>query len=143
MIGPLNALTWCTKKTYLAPYAEDEAAKKAATKLWNTIDGCTIPLIIGMIILTIGVAYLYFYPFNNRPGKHYQPKFWIGFGIIAFVATPFVTFSFCYFYAKNPSFDYTLLFKVSAINALYSIPVYIVTTFFLNRFSKSNAYPIF
>lgn len=144
MLKLLNILTWYTsKKAYLAPYTEDEAAKKAATKLWNAIDNSNLILVIGMILLTIFIGWGYFYPFNQRPGRHYHPKYWGIWGGIATVLTFFSTFIVCYFNAKNPSFDYALLAKVSAINALYSIPVYLIITLTINKLGNSNAYPIF
>ena len=53
MINILTVLTWFTsKKAYLANYADNESAKKAATRLWNSIDGGDwIPFVI-MIVLT-------------------------------------------------------------------------------------------
>lgn len=144
MLRLLNILTWyTTKKAYLTPYTEDEAAKKAATKLWNAIDHNNFILVGSMILLTIFIGWVYFYPFNQRPGRHYHPKYWGIWGGIAIVLTFILTFVFCYFTAKNPSFDYALLLKVSALNALYSIIVYAVITFFINRYGNSNAYPIF
>lgn len=54
MINILTVLTWFTsKKAYLANYADNESAKKAATRLWNSIDGGDwIPFVI-MIVLTL------------------------------------------------------------------------------------------
>ena len=138
----IGLLTWFTsKKDYLTPYTEDEAAKKAATKLWNTIDSMDIILFIVMFMLTILIALWYYFPYNQRPGKHYHPKYWwiFGVGAVSFVFAS--TFGICYFIAKNASFDYTFLIKVSAVNALYAILVYFILSLFINKSGKSNAYP--
>lgn len=71
MINILTVLTWFTsKKAYLANYADNESAKKAATRLWNSIDGGDwIPFVI-MIVLTVLYCWGYFFPYNNIPGRH-------------------------------------------------------------------------
>ena len=101
MIKTLTILTWMSKRAYLAPYADDESAKKAATKLWNAIDGSEIMLFILMVVLTSIICWYYFFPFNKKPGRHYHPKWWWLFGVISLVATFIVSYVACNVMTKN------------------------------------------
>ena len=141
MINTLTILTWMSKRAYLAPYADDESAKKAATKLWNAIDGSEIMLFILMVVLTCIICLCYFFPFNKKPGRHYHPKWWWLFGVISLVATFVMSYVTCNVMAKNPGFDIGFLFKVSAINTFYAAFIYAIVSMIINRTKKSNAYP--
>lgn len=142
MINILTILTWTSKRNYLAPYADDESAKKAATKLWNVVDGGgEITLLILMFVLTGIICWYYFFPFNKKSGRHYTPTWWWVFGGISILVTLVASFVTCYVIAKNPGFDIGLLLKVSAINALYAAIFYAIVSMIINRTGKSNAYP--
>lgn len=142
MVNILTILTWFTsKKAYLAPYAEDDSAKKAATKLWNAIDGGDWILFLVMVLLTAAVAWYYYIPFNNRPGRHYHPKWWWMFGAAALLAVFVVTMGLCHVLAKNPGFDFGLILDVTLMNTLYAAVVYFLFSVIINRTGKSNAYP--
>lgn len=142
MINILTILTWTSKRGYLAHYADDDSAKKAATKLWNAIEGSgEITLLILMAALTGIICWYYFFPFNKKSGRHYKPKWWWIFGGISIVVTFVASFVTCYAIAKNPGFDTGLLIKVSVINAFYAAIFYAIVSMIINRTGKSNAYP--
>lgn len=142
MINILTVLTWFTsKKAYLANYADNESAKKAATRLWNSIDGGDwIPFVI-MIVLTVLYCWGYFFPYNNIPGRHYRPVHWFGFGLCNFVSVFLITFIVCYMLVPNPGFDIWLLVKVAFVNTLIALILYYIISTIINRSGKSNAYP--
>lgn len=138
----MTVLTWfTTKKTYLSPYMDDESAKKAATKLWNSIDNGDILLFGLMFLITILICIFYFFPFNKMPGRHYHPKWWAIFGIVSIIVSFAATYLGCNLIAKNPGFDCGFLIKVSAVNTLYSSLIYVIASAIINRTGKSNAYP--
>lgn len=144
MVKLLNAfLFFPSKKEYLAKYADNETAKKVATKLWNSLDSQSWYLLLIMIAITIIVALLYFFPFNNRPGRHYLPKYWCSFGLGALFATFFATIIECHIAVNNVGFDYSLLFNVAITNALYAFIIYVIISFLIFRSGRSNAYPYF
>lgn len=129
------------KKDYLAPYVEDESAKKAATKLWSTIVSGDLVLWGLMFLITVSVCYYYFFPFNEKPGRHYHPKWWGLFYIVVLLLVFLSTFIGCWCIAKNPGFDIGLLLKVSAINMFYAAILYFVISIGFIKTGKSNAYP--
>lgn len=142
MINILTILTWFTsKKAYLASHAENDSAKKAATKLWNAIDGGDWILFLVMVLLTAAIAWYYYIPFNNRPGRHYHPKWWWMFGAAALFAVFVVTIGLCHVLAQNPGFDFGLILNVALMNTFYAAVVYLLFSVIINRTGKSNAYP--
>ena len=143
MINVLTILNWfTTKKAYLAPYADDESAKKAATKLWTSVDkGDFIPFLT-MLALAIIICWMYYFPFNKQAGRHYHPKYWAIFFVITLLAVLGLSFALLNFaIAKNASFDVWFLVKCSLMNTLYAAFVYLITSAIINRTGKSNAYP--
>lgn len=142
MIKFLTVLTWFTsKKEYLSNYADNESAKKAATRLWNAIDSTDwIPFVI-MIVLTAFFCWLYFFPYNKHSGRHYHPKYWAIAGAINLIAVILTTLSLCYILTPNPSFDYLFLTIVIIINTIYALVLYYIISNIINRKGKSNAYP--
>ena len=140
MVNILTILTWTTKKGYLADYT-DESAKKAATKLWNAIAGGEIALVVLMAILTGIICWYYFFPFNEKPGRHYHPKWWWVFGGISLVVTFLASLLACYVIAKNPNFNMGFLLRVSIINTFYAVILFVVMSYVFIKTGKSNAYP--
>lgn len=138
----LAILTWFTsRQDYLGKYANDDSAKKAATKLWNAIDGDGwVPFLL-MVLLTALIAWVYYFPVNNKPGRHYHPKWWGIFGVVTLAAVFAMTIVCCFFLAKSPGFDYGLILKASGVNTLYAAVVYLLFSVIINRTGKSNAYP--
>lgn len=142
MINFLAAITWFfPKKEYLARFADNESAKKAATRLWNAIDSGDIILVIVMLLLTLAICWWYFFPFNNKSGRHYHPKYWVLWGLVALIIVFAASYFVCNMIAKNPGFDVGFLFKVSALNTFYAFVVYLFVSWTINRTGKSNAYP--
>ena len=141
----MNILAILTKFTnrqdYLENYANDDSAKKAATKLWNAIDGGDwVPFLL-MVLLTAAIVWYYYIPFNNKPGRHYHPKWWGIFGVVTLVAVFAMTIGCCCLQAKNPGFDYGLILKVALVNTAWAAVWYLIFSFVINRTGKSNAYP--
>lgn len=134
----VDIITWMTKKAYLASYAEDEAAKKVATKLWNDIVGHELFLLLAMAFWAILFCWLYYFPFNKMPGRHYHPKWWGIFGALTLVVVFAMTIGII---AKNMGFDCGIVFRAAGINTLYAAVVYFLFSVFINRTGKSNAYP--
>ena len=143
MINLLSAITWImSKKNYLATYAEDDSAKKAATKLWDSISNGDIILFVMMLVITISLCFIYFFPFNEKPGRHYHPKWWVCFYIATLILVFVSSLAVCWWcIAKNPGFDIWFLMKVSAINMLYALLLYFAMSFVFIKSGKSNAYP--
>ena len=142
MINLLTVLTWFTsKKEYLSNYADNESAKKAATRLWNAIESGEIFLIITMIVLTVAICWFYYFPFNNKSGRHYRPKYWAIAGAINLIAVALTTWGLCCILTPNPSFDYWFLTEVTIVNTIYALVLYYIISNIINRKGESNAYP--
>lgn len=137
----LTAITWALpKKGYLANYASDDSAKKAAAKLWSSIDQCDVYLVAEMVVITLLVCWFYFFPYNQKPGRHYKPKYWRIFGLVSVVLAFMISYFTSYAMSKNPGFDHAFLVKVSGINSLYSVALYWCASWCFNASGKSNAY---
>lgn len=142
MMNILTALTWLVpRKTYLEPYNENESQKKAAKILWNAIDKLDFSLVLFMAIITVALCYYYYFPFNEKPGRHYHPK-WCGlFCLITAIFVSLFSFAVCWFVAPNPGFDIGFLMKVSAVNMVYAVFLYLIVSIIILKSGKSNAYP--
>lgn len=138
----IHFLTWFTsKKDYLENYANNDSAKKAATKLWNAIDGGDLLPLLLVAVLTVLICGYYYFPFNNKSGRHYHPKWWGILGLVALIVAFLTTIGCCCFLADNPGFDFGLIFKAALVNTLYAAVVYFFFSVIINRTGKSNAYP--
>lgn len=143
----LTALNWFTsKKEYLENAVgstddpdEIERRKKLASKFWNSIDMNDVWMVLIMVTITFAICYAYFIPFNNRPGRHYLPSYCALFGICSILLSFGATLLYCSLIVKL-SYDTSFVMKVAAINATYSLLLYLILSFIFCNYSNTNAY---
>ena len=87
---------------------------------------------------------IYYWPYNNRPGRHYRWQKWLIFLGISFACTFAVTLIIgASIHAPRPIIWVKVMFMLSLINSLYSALLYSVFSFILSQFparwTKTNA----
>ena len=88
------------------------------------------------------MASIYYKPFNDKPGRHYKPKYWIYFLLTTFVLTLLVTLG-CECAIAQPKLDgsFVLELKIAVANAIYSSFIYIFVSWIWCQFNlPTNAY---
>lgn len=143
MVSFLNILLpFLGKRKYLEKYADNESAKKAAMKLWNSLEGIDWVLLLIMIVVALGFCYYYYIPYNKKPGRHYEPKCLFTIWIILLLLVFVITFVVAYWLAKNPAFDRVLLLEMSIFNALYALVISFIVSILIEKMDKGNACPL-
>lgn len=145
----LTVLNWFqTRKAFVDKHVgttedpeEIEDKKQVAIEFWNGIDANDHWMLIAMIVITALFCYLYFIPYNNRPGRHYKPSHWFGFYVFAVIATLLSTFGMCCLFV-NYSYDEGFVWTVSLINSALVILFYFLISIWFWKKSSSNAYPL-
>jgi len=134
---------WVGKKAaFVNSFGENEQLRAQAETFWRHLESGTLFYILAFIIVAVLLAYLYFKPFNDMPGRHFRPRYWVIFGVISMVASFVLTLGIAYFTAA-PKLQGTwpIELKLSLANCVYTGLLYftVVSICFWN-FSKTNAY---
>ncbi len=127
---------------FCRPFQNNEALYKQAQSFWNQLESSSIVIVLIFAVLGILMAYTYYQPFNNKPGRHYKPKYWVISLAVTFVLTLAVTFGFEYF-AHAPKLKGSMLleFKIAIANSLYATLLYVVVSWVWCQFKlPTNAY---
>lgn len=143
----LTALNWFTsKKEYLENAVgstddpeEIERRRRLASRFWNSIDMNDVWMVLIMAAITAIICYAYFIPFNKKAGRHYLPSYCVFFGIGAILLSFAATLLYCSLIV-NMDYDTSFVMKVAAINAVYSLLLYLILSFFFCNYSNTNAY---
>lgn len=140
----VNVLT--SKKEYVGKAVESvsdpeeiERKKRLATKFWTTLETNDIWMFFIMLALTFIFSYLYYIPFNKKPGRHYHPGYCALFGFLSVLLTGVATYLFCMFIVKV-SYDYNLIIKMCCLNAFYSLLWFLACSWIFCNKSSTNAY---
>lgn len=143
MVSFLNILwPFLSKRKYLEKYADNESAKKAAMKLWNSLEGIDWMLLLLMFVVVLAFCLIYYFPFNSVSGRHYKPKYLFTTWGIVFILVLGATYGLNYWVAKNPAFDQGLLLKFSLLNALYALVASFIVSCLIEKMGKGNACPL-
>jgi hypothetical protein len=123
----------------------NEQLKQQADFVWRELDGLSLILFLGGVIIGVGFAIYYYTGFNESPGRHYKMKYWGIWGALSFVLTMIFTVAIEYIGIKtNLNTGLTELYWLCAINnALYSAILYLVTSFIWCNAFRTNAYKFF
>ena len=131
-----------TMSDFAKQFQDNETLYNQARKFWSNLEASSI-IIVG-IFITLGLimAYTYYKPFNDKPGRHYKPKYWVIFLGITFILSFLVTLGAAYFMVP-PKIDgsFVLELKIALANAIYSIIVYVLISWIWCQFNlPTNAY---
>ena len=131
-------------KTKFANTFNTEEMQKNAKTFWNDLDGATTLVIIGFIAIAIVMAFIYYQPYNNKPGRHYRPRHWLCFLGVTFVVVLLASLGVESIFAK-PSISgaFVLELKVAIGSAIYASLLYFFVSVFWCNFLPTNAYRLF
>lgn len=135
---------WIGKQaSFLNNFNGNDQLYDQAQQFWNTLESNAIVYFAIFFLLGIGLAYYYYTPFNNLPGRHYHPKWWGAFLGICFGTTFVLTLVAAYLIATpklNGSF--WLEVRLSFVNAFYAVLLYLAVSYVYCKckWLPSNAY---
>lgn len=135
-------LTWTSKKAYLAHYANDESAMKFASNFWNSISSWSWLFLLAMLVIAIGSCLCYYFPFNNKSGRHYMLKYWlISWGISVGIVLIFTLFLS---WVLSPSFSFgsSLISRICVINVIYALVAFPFVSFIMEKMCMGYACPL-
>lgn len=140
---PLDLYKWIagSMSDFTKPFQDNEALYNQAKAFWRHLDGSMLLVIAIFIILGIAIAAYYYKPYNDKPGRHYRPTYWLIFLAVTFVGTFVVTFGAEYLAVKPVLKGAAMLeIKIALCNALYASGVYLATSWVWCNFLPTNAY---
>ena len=131
-----------TMSDFVKQFQDNETLYNQARNFWGRLEASSIIIVGIFIALGIVMAYTYYKPYNEKPGRHYKPKHWWIFGGITFVVTFVITLMAVYFMVP-PKIDgsFVLELKIAVANAIYSSLVYALISWIWCQFNlPTNAY---
>lgn len=130
---------------FTKPYTENKALYSQARAFWNKLENSSMLIVLIFLVLGIAMAAYYYTSYNNRPGRHYTPKYWLIMLVVTFVLTFIVTFGFEYLTLKTTINGATMLeVKIAIGNAIYAAGIYVLTSIvWCNLPLTTNAYKLF
>ncbi len=135
--------TWIagSKAEFANQFRNNDALYSQALAFWNKLSGTFLWLFIVLLLVCFMAAYIYFGPYNNRPGRHYKPTHWCGALVINFVIILIGSFLIEYFIA-DPRLDGAMVLeiKIALINAFYSLLLYLLFSWIWRKYFPTNAY---
>lgn len=138
---------WVGKKaTFVNSFDDNEQLRAQAETFWKNLEGGTLFYIIAFIAVAALLAYLYFKPFNEMPGRHFRPRYWGIFGLIAMAVSFGLTLLIAYLSAPHSPKGYLHIeLMLSLANMVYTGLTYFIVMsllFWNNVFGKTNAYKL-
>lgn len=129
---------------FTRPFRENENLAAQAKSFWRNLENASIGFIFIGVLVAVLAAFIYYVPFNNKPGRHYHPKYWFLFGGLTILISFVFTFGYEYIFCE-PKLDGALLFelKIAFCNAIYSILLYLFISIIWWLALPTNAYRIF
>ncbi len=130
-----------SKGKFLSSF-NNETIQSQADSVWRQLDGLNTMLIVIMVIIGIGLAFWYYLPYNEKPGRHYKISHWAFFFLGSILFTFFVTLGIEYFGIKTHLKNgVDSLFLLTALNnALYGGITFLILSFLWCNFFPTNAY---
>lgn len=134
-----------SKGAYLNSFTEDHL-RNLANKLWQMIDSGALFFILIFFVVAMLGAILYYYPYNNKAGRHYKMRYWALWLVITALVTFATSVIIGFLLIDSPMKDTTsFIMRISAINLVYSVLLYIVFSIIICNLNmpKTNAYRFF
>ena len=135
-----------SKGPYLNSFGENQHMRDLATKLWNMLESGALFYIMIFIIIAFLFAVVYYYPYNNRPQRHYKMRFWLLWLGYTALGTFIISMIAGFYLFDSPIRDTTnFIIRISLINTVYSVLMYLVFSIIICNLNmpKTNAYRFF
>ncbi len=131
---------------FLSQFQNNESLYQQARVFWNKLEGISTILLIIFFVVGIALAFFYYKPYNNRPGRHFTPAHWLFFFLITFLAGFAVTYGIEYFMVP-PRLNgaWKIEFMIALGNAIYASIVYLIVSIIWCNANAlpTNAYRLF
>lgn len=133
-----------TMSDFTKNFENNDALFNQAKAFWRQLDDVALLIILVLLICGIVGAAYYYYTYNNRPGRHYKPKYWGLFLLGTFVVTFALTLLLEYVMV-HPSLSgaFWLELRIAFGNAIYALLLYIIVSILWCNFFPTNACRIF
>lgn len=133
-----------TMSDFAEKFENNEALYNQARAFWRSLEGSTMWLVIIFAVCGIAFAAYYYTIYNNKPNRHYHPKYWW----MHFVATFFVSLLLtlgCEYLAAAPKLDgaMSLEILIAVVNGGYAVLLYFGMSLLWWNFLPTNAYRCF
>jgi hypothetical protein len=131
-----------TMSDFAKQFQDNKTLYNQARKFWSNLEASSIIIVGIFIVLGIIMAYTYYKPFNDKPGRHYKPKYWGIFLGITSILSFLVTLGSVYFMVPpNVDGSFVLVLKIALDNAIHSSIVYALISWIWCQFNlPTNAY---
>ena len=126
----MKSLWFGSYSEFAKPFRDNETMSMQARAFWNQLDQIAIILFIAALVIGTLFAAHYYTLYNRKPGRHYQPKHWWMFLLIAFVFVLVATFGAELLVAK-PRLDGAVMLelRVAFGNAVFALLLYLLISF--------------
>ena len=132
------------KTDFIKPYQNNEPMFLRAQTFWESLQSEAIILTSIFFICGLLVAWCYYKPFNEKPGRHFKFTYWLIFLGLAFLLSFLLTLVFEFITLNTGIGGSTmLLIKIALTNGLYAMAVYWVISVIWCNFLPTNACRIF
>ena len=135
-----------TQTELLAPYRENEQMTRLVKHYWLGLQSEALWFVIISVVLFAVLFVIYYWPFNNKPGRHYKWRYWCAFlGILSGCVFAFTLIVCAFIKCPVSGIWWKTSLMLALINTLYSLLLYTLSSFILCQIpptvSKTNAYP--
>lgn len=140
LFGVLYGWMASSKSDFTRNFRDNEILLSQANKFWTNIESSSMIILLISIVVGIMMAWSYYGPYNNKPGRHYRPRYWFIFMLLVIVLTLILTLGFeCLAYPPQLQGAFVLELKIALINAIYAIGVYLLASFIWCNTLPTNA----
>lgn len=140
-----NLYRWITgtQASFLKQFGDNQNLIDKASFFWKNLEGLAGICLLIFIVLGVFMAFWYYKPFNEAPGRHYRPKYWFIFLMSTFILTAGITLGVEYI-AVKPSVPgaVELEIMVAIANGLYGVLVYSAVSVIWCNCLPTNAYKL-
>lgn len=126
-------------------FQDDEQALTAVKQFFSAIDGTSTILLIISIVLPAVICIYYHKGFNNKPGRHYIPKYQFMFFLVSAAATLVVSWIVEIAIVKLPPVDGNFgvfRFLVAIGSMCFGMVIYTITALVFGFTGRTNAFPL-
>lgn len=143
-MGLLDLYKWGlpSQAEHLNRYRDNEPLYNMARSFWNSLDSASIYFFIAFLAIGLALVCFYYYGYNKLPGRKYRIQHWaLWLGITAALTIIVTLVLGSAIVSTNLQEKFGFLLRISLINGLYSILVYLVASVVIcNIPVPTNAY---
>lgn len=139
---------WALPKlpTVLNQYKDNPQITNLVKNYYAGLQSFALWFLLIAVVLSLILFFVYYWPYNNRPGRHYVWQKWFAFLGAVSGSVFLLTIIVCAFLrCPLPALWWQTALLTALVNTLYAVLLYLVCSFVLcqipSTVSKTNAYP--